>query len=180
MTETEKTIKETGAATAKKKKAMPIQDSTLVKVKSNLFGRLYYVNAVTQEKIVWEQQGDIQVMTIAELRTMKQRQASYFKNQWLVILGVADDEACDASAEDICKYLIINQYYTNYFDQEGFKTAYEWNIAQIDERVPMLSQTAKENLIVALSGFVKDGRLDSRRQIKEFEKLLDCELEDHE
>ena len=52
-----------------------------------------------------------------------------------------------------------------------------WTEAEIAEKVATLSDGARQNLVVALNGFIKDGTLDSRKKIKAFEKALDCELQ---
>lgn len=159
-----------------KKKPVSIKDSDLVKVKSNFHGMLFYKNLVTQEKTIWEKAGEIQIMSIKNLRDMKAQQAGFFKNQWIIILGFADGEECSATVEDICKSLIITQYYENYIDPTSFEDVCGWGESEIAERVAMLSLGAKENLILALNEYIKDGRLDSIRKIKSFEKALDCEL----
>lgn len=174
-------IKETAvvANTKQKKESKPItniSDNVLVKVKSGFHGKLYYKNLITKESTIWERAGDIQVMSMSNLRAMKAQQVAFFKNQWIIILGVAEGESCKATAEDICKALIVSQYYENFIDPSKFDVACNWSEPEITERVSLMSAGAKENLIVALNGFIKSGRLDSIRKIKAFEKALDCEL----
>ena len=171
----------TGVVNNAKQKKEPklitnISDNVLVKVKSGFHGKLYYKNLVTKEPTIWEHAGDIQIMSMSNLRAMKAQQVSFFKNQWVIILGVADGESCKATAEDICRILIVSQYYENFIDPSKFDAACNWNEDEIAEKVSLMSVGAKENLVVALNGFIKSGRLDSIRKIKAFEKALGCEL----
>ena len=170
-------IKETKST---KKSVATISDDVLVKVKSGFHGKLYYKNSVSGEATNWEHQGDIQVMSMRDLRAMKARQVAFFKNQWVIILGVAEGESCTATAQDICKSLVVSQYYENFIDPTNFDSVISWNEAEIAERVSLMSDGAKENLIVALNQYIEDGRLDSIRKKRAFEKALDCELKEFE
>lgn len=162
----------------KKNTVVNISDDVLINVKSGFHGRLSYRNPVTGETTVWEHQGEIQVMTMRELRAMKGRQIAFFKNQWVIIVGVAEGENCKATVEDICRSLIVTQFYTNYIDPCDFQQVCSWSENEIYEKVSMLSAGAKENLTVALNGYIKSGRLDSIKKVKAFEKVLDCKLRD--
>lgn len=170
----------TNKQTAKAAKQLKIDDGVSVKVKSGFYGVLYYRNPRTQESFIWEHVGDVQFLSMSDLKTIKAQNAGYFKNQWLVIVGVADDSDCKASAADICKALAIDIYYKNFIDPTKFEDACAWNDEEIRERVAMLSEGAKQNLIVALNGFISDGTLDSRKKIKAFEKALGCELQNNQ
>lgn len=160
----------------KAKKNIVIPEDTLIKVKSCFYGKLYYKNLITRERIVWERQGEEQIMSLRELRAMRTAQPAFFKNQWIIIVGIADGENCNATTYDICKSLAVSEYYKNFIDPSKFDEVCDWLDSEIEDKVSMLSPGAKENLIVALNGFITDGRLDSIRKIKAFEKALGCEL----
>lgn len=169
-------IKTTEPDKKKENKQVTISEDTLVKVKSGFYGKLYYKNLVTGERVVWENQGEIQTMTVRELRAMRTQQPGFFKNQWLIIAGVADGERCKATPFDICKALVITEYYKNFIDPSNFDQVCDWSDAQIEENVALMSPGARENLIVALNQFIADGRLDSIKKIRTFEKALGCDL----
>lgn len=154
-----------------------IADSVFIKVKSGFHGKLYYKNLTTGETTIWEHAGDIQVMSMRDLRTMKAQQVAFFKNQWIIILGVADGEDCTATPADICRSLIVTQYYENFIDPNKFDAACNWNENEIAERVALMSSGAKENFIIALKGFIQNGQLDSIKKIRAFEKVLDCKFD---
>lgn len=154
-----------------------IEDGISIKVKSGFYGVLCYKNPRSQETFVWEHIGDIQFMSMSDLKTMKAQDVGYFKNQWIVIVGVADDSDCKAKPADIYKALAIDGYYKNFIDPTTFDEVCGWTESEITERVAVLSDGARQNLVVALNGLIKDGTLDSRRKIKAFEKALECNLQ---
>ena len=125
MENTEKTIhasicdeeKVSQKKTVNKPKKIEIRDDVLVDVQSNFHGSLIYKNNVSGESIIWDRVGDIQQISVRELRVMKAQQISFFKNQWIIILGVSAGEECKATSEDICKTLTVNQYYKNYQEE---------------------------------------------------------------
>ena len=174
--ENKKTTKTTEPEKKEQNKQVTISEDTLVKVKSGFYGLLHYKNLVTGEKITWEHQGDVQILPIRELRTMRSQQPGFFKNQWLIIAGVAEGERSKATPADICRHLAITEYYKNFIDPTNFDEACDWSETEIPERIALMTTGAKENLIIALNQFIKEGRLDSIRKIKAFEKALDCDL----
>lgn len=173
---TTKEIVETEIKRNKKTTPLTIPEDTLVKVKSGFYGKLYYKNLVTHERVIWERQGEIQIMTLRELRAMRTTQPAFFKNQWIIIEGVADGEDCNATAYDICKSLAVTEFYKDFIDPSKFNVVCEWSESDIADKINLMSPGAKENLIVALNQFIKNGQLDSIRRIKAFEKALNCDL----
>lgn len=158
-------------------KPVKIDDSVSIMVKSGFYGVLCYKNPRSQETFIWERSGDVQFLSMSDLKAMKAQDVGYFKNQWIVIIGVAEDSDCKAKPADIYKALAIDAYYKNFIDPTTFEAVCGWGETEIAEKVKMLSDGARQNLVVALNGFIKDGTLDSRRKIKAFEKALDCELQ---
>lgn len=115
MDNTKNTVKNTETEARKPKKTgFTIPEDTLIKVKSGFYGKLYYKNLITQERVIWERQGEVQTMTLRELRAMRTAQPAFFKNQWIFIDGVADGEDCQASSYDICKALVVTEFYKDF------------------------------------------------------------------
>lgn len=160
----------------KVQKAIKIDDGVSIKVRSGFYGVLHFKNPRSGETFIWNHIGDIQFLSMGDLKTMKAQDVGYFKNQWISIIGVSDDSNCKAQPSDIYKALAIDVYYKNFIDPASFDAACNWDDREISEKVSMLTEGAKQNLIVALNSFIEDGTLDSRRKIKAFEKALDCEL----
>lgn len=159
-----------------KPKKINIPEDTIIRVKSNFFGSLHYKNPITQTKIKWKRQGEIQLVSLRELRAMRMAQPGFFEKRWIAIEGVANGEECEATVYDICKSLEIIEFYKNYVDPSEFAKACQWSDREIEDRVALMSPAVKENFIVALNTYIADGRLDSLRRIKTFERVLECDL----
>lgn len=161
---------------ASPKKSVKLDDSVLISVKSNTFGGLIYVNPRTGDKTEWNGCGDVQTLTMGDLRAMKGTQRAFFENQWIYIVGVDESGYDDVTAEDIYKSLMVTQYYKNILDPDNYVEMFSWEPHRIKEAVSMMSDGAKMNLVVAANTSIEDGVLDSLRKIQVLEECLGCEL----
>lgn len=155
---------------------MIIPDSALINVKSNSFGKLIFASRKTGERIVWERCGEVQQVTLSTLRTMKLECVGFFKEQWIIPIGFADENAIKFTTADIYKQLFVAQYYKNLVDPSDYESLCSMTPAEIKEKVSFMSDGAKENLAVALNTYIEKGVLDSIKAIKAFEEALGCEL----
>ena len=153
-----------------------IADSALINVRSNVFGELFYVDPVTKEEVSWPQRGDTQTISMSALRHMKNGAIKFFVNNLVLITGFADSNADKYETADIYKSLGIQQYYKNYLDPTNYEEICGWPPSEIRSKVELMSQGAKQQLIVALNTYIEKGVLDSLKAIKTFEEVLDCEL----
>jgi hypothetical protein len=153
-----------------------IDDTAMINVKSNVFGELFFVDPVTKEEVSWPQCGETQVLTMGMLRHMKTGAVKFFVNNLVVITGFADANADKYETADIYKALSIQQYYKNYLDPTHYEDICSWTPSEIKSKTALMSQGAKQQLIVALNTYIEKGVLDSLRAIKAFEEALDCEL----
>lgn len=158
------------------KKAVKLDDSVLISVKSNTFGGLLFVNPRTGDKTEWSECGDVQTLTMGDLRAMKGTQRAFFENQWIFIVGVDESGYDDVTAEDIYKNLMVTQYYKNILDPDNYIEIFSWEPHRIKETISMMSDGAKMNLVVAANTCIEDGTLDSLRKIQVLEECLGCEL----
>lgn len=152
-----------------------IDDNLFVRVKSNVLGGLTFINTISHERTSWAMCGEVQLISMGNLRNMKATQPAFFTNQWVIILGV-EDESLGIKPADIYKSLAITKYYENLVEPSDFEKICGWDEDEIAEKVRLMSDSAKENLTVALIEFIDKGILDSNVQIRAFEKALDCEL----
>lgn len=159
--------------TVKDNKVIKLDETMLINVKSNTFGKLVYVNHRTGERTIWSNAGDIQTMALSELRAMKANQSSFFANQRIVIESTENEEV---TPNDVYKALAVAQYYTNLVESTDFTKINSWTVAQIPEKVAKLTESGKLNLVTALNEYIEEGKLDSVKKIKAFEEALNCEL----
>lgn len=158
------------------KKTIP--DSAMINVKSNVFGKLIFVSKRTGERVEWENCGDIQQVPLSLLRTMKQECIKFFQDQWVILTGFADENEDTFRAADIYEQLYVAQYYKNLVDPSDYVSICSMTVDEINEKVPLMSDGARANLVVALNTYIEKGVLDSMKVIKAFEQALGCELRD--
>lgn len=153
-----------------------IDDYAVINVKSNVFGNLIYIDKKTGEEIRWRSCGEVLPVSFSTLRNMRARSIDFFKNQWVLPIGFADENGEKYTAADIYKALFITQYYKDFVSPSNYEEICSWSPDEIKKRVPLMSSEAKENLTVALNLYIKREILDSRKCIKAFEEALGCEL----
>jgi len=158
--------------------SIKIPDDTVIDVKSNCFGQLLYKGR--DGKTTWNKCGEVQSLTLKELREMKSTTPKFFESQWVVLLGVSSDSECKAKPADVYKSLGITKWYKSLVEPDNFKGICSWDNNTIASKVKLLSKGAKENLIIALNTFISKGILDSRKKIKAFEEALEVSLTEHD
>lgn len=173
---TEQPVVAASAEVPAKREQLRLDDSVLIRVKSNTFGKLVYINKRTGERTVWPHFGEEQSVTMADLRAMKGSQNDFFADNMIVITGCDDDRYADITPEEIYETLLVSKYYKNFLDPDKFGTLYSMSEDVIRERVGQLSRNGRLNLIVALNKAIEDGALDSMKKIRLFEELLNCDL----
>jgi len=160
------------------KKRINLHDGVEVTVKSNVFGELNYINHKTGTHVKWEKYGEPQTLSMADLREMKGSQISFFKENWIILVSVNDEyeDFNDIDIKEVYKNLDITRYYKNIFEIDDINTIFNWSIKDIKEKVPNMSKSMKENIIIRANELIELGVLDSLSKIKALQEVLDCEL----
>lgn len=153
-----------------------LDDSVLIRVKSNTYGQLIYINKRTGDRTEWTQFGEEQSVTMGDLRAMKGTQLPFYADNMIVITGSDDERYPDLTPAEIYDALLVSRYYKNIVDPSNFGNIFSASEDEIRQRVSQMSKNARMNLIVALNTAIQNGTLDSLRKIKLFESLLGCEL----
>ena len=156
--------------------AVKIDDYAVINVKSNVFGKLIYIDKRTGEEITWSTCGAVQPVSFGTLRNMKMSSLAFFKNQWVIPFEFADENAEKYTPADIYKALFIAQYYKDLIEPSDYTQVCSWTPDEIRQKVSMMSKEAKGNLAVALNTYIEKGILDSLKRIKTFEEVLGCDL----
>lgn len=177
---------ETAVSPAKEETAAPakpgqpakvrLDDSVLIRVKSNTYGQLIYVNKRTGDRTEWSRFGEEQSVTMGDLRAMKGTQLPFFSDQMIVVTGCDDERYPDLTPAEIYDALLVSRYYKNIVDPDNFGRIFSASEDETRQWVSQMSSNARMNLIVALNAAIRNGTLDSLRKIKLFEDLLGCEL----
>ncbi len=158
----------------KEEKTTNIDGKTLIAVKSNTYGSLIYVNNRNGESFVWDKAGQVQLISLDDLRTIKQSHIAFFRNQWIIILGVGEAEEANVSVEDIYRSIGAASYYKNIVDITDIETILKWTPKQIAEKAFLLSPIAKNNMTAMLHTYVQNGVIDSISAVRAFEEALGC------
>ena len=162
---------------AVKQAPLKLDDSVLIQVKSNVFGELIYINARTGDRTTWSGCGDVQILSVGDLRAMKGSQRVFFENQWVYLVGIEDAGFEEVSVEDLYKALLLSQYYRSLVNPDNYTEIFSYDLAKRREVIMSMSSASKMNLIVAANTCIADGTLDSLKKIKLLEECLGCELD---
>lgn len=142
-----------------------------IPVRSNVVGKLVYVTKDVNRE--WDNFGDIEYMTLAQLTTLRNTNRKYFENNWICV------EDCDYTADEIYKALSVDKYYEVMKLYGSIEGIFNMPITQMKKVVPTLSKGLKENVVALIKEAYKNGdkRLDSRSAIKAFEEMFNIKLE---
>ena len=151
-----------------------IPEDTLIDVKSNCFGTLLYKGRDGTTN--WSKCGEVQQLSIKELREIKAKSPKFYENQWVVLLGVSSDSNCKAKPADVYKSLGVTKWYQSIVEPSNFNDICSWEPHTIASKIKLMSSGARENLIIALNTYISKGVLDSRKKIKAFEQVLGVAL----
>ena len=159
-------------------KKIKIDDSAIINVRSNTHGKLTYVNHRTGDKYVWGQFGDIQQMTMADLRAMKSNQVGFFANNRIMVTGIESEGYENARPADVYRALFVDRYYKNMLVPTNRFELCKWSVGTIKARVAAMTPALKDSLVITLRAMIANGELDSMKQIRNFELALECELQE--
>lgn len=175
-TEEKAVIREPEQASVPKKRDYKFPDHVMIAVQSNTYGELIYVNQRTGARVSWKEIGDVQPVPMGELRDMRNTQRGFFSNNRIFIVGVEDEDYCDAAPEDVYKALMVSQYYKDVIDPNNVNAIFNLDPNELRIRLSRMSDGAKTNFVVAANEAIRRGRLDSLKKIRVIEECLGCEL----
>ena len=160
------------------KKKLKLDDDVLILVKSNVFGKLIYINHKTGDETQWENYGDVQSISVGDLRAMKAKQLDFFKENWILIVGVEDtsEEFDEVETKEIYDALQVYQYYKNTLCPDDINQVFNWSISDIKNKVPNMTNSVKSSIIIRANELIKSGVLDSIGKVKALEEILGCDL----
>lgn len=155
-----------------------IHDNVYIKVKSNVIGELIYVNVRDGEEFRWHRAGEVLSMPMGALRAMRTSQVNFFRNQWVIILGVdtSMNSECTAKPADIYKALGIVSHYQNIVEPADYEAIISWKPDEVEQRIALMTQSGKDNLAVAIKAYVDNGMLYDLRLIRAFSAALGLDL----
>lgn len=160
------------------KTKLKLDDNVVISVKSNVFGTLIYINHKTGDETVWENMGDTQPLSVADLRAMKAKQLTFFKENWITIDGIedADSDFDDVEVNEIYDALQISQYYKDYICPDNLNVVFNWTVEEIKNKLPRMTKSVKESIAIRANELIKEGILDSISKLNALKEVLGCDL----
>lgn len=160
------------------KKKLKLDDDVVISVKSNIFGKLIYINHKTGDETIWENMGDTQPLSVSDLRAMKAKQIMFFKENWITIDAIedADSDYDDVEVSEIYDALQISQYYKDFICPDNLNVVFNWSVDEIKNKLPRMTRSVKESIAIRANELIKEGILDSISKLKAIEEVLGCEL----
>lgn len=162
--------------TIEKHEKLKLKETDIIQVKSNVQGALIYIDHKTTDETIWGECGDIQALTVKELLSMKAKQPSFFKENWITIVGSDDIDMETYSVMDIYNALNIYKYYEHSFVPEDLNDIFFWTNSELEEKIKLMPETIKQSIIVLVNTKLKNGELDSLKIIKTLENILNCKF----
>ena len=147
--------------------AKDIDLNQMIVVRNGFQGRLIYKSSRTQERFVWSDFGDEQMMELLELRNAKNSYKKYFINNWFMF----DDEYAW-----VTDYLGMGQYYKYALNVDSFDDLFQKSPAEIEKTVAKLSSGQKSSLSYRARQLIAEGEIDSNKAIAALERSLGVEL----
>ena len=158
------------------KSEIKFTEDTMVTIKNNTCGELIYINNKTGDIYRWNQHGDTCDIKIADLREMKNSQRTFYTKNKFSVIGCVDNE--DIEPEEIINYIGIGQYFKADLSPDLYEVINSWSDDKIKEKIPNISISCKQNLIVMLSTMIENEEIDSIRKIRAFETALNTKFND--
>lgn len=168
----------TGAAAIKQKKAAkieepkvePIASDLTVDVASAVNGELIWVSKRTGYKVIWNEFGEKNPLTVADLLDMRNGDRAFFVNNWVTIE--------DPRADEIMKHLGIDKFYKLIKSVDDLdEIILGMDPDKIKTALPKFSYSLKETIILRAQELKNEGRLDSSRRIKALEDGTGMEID---
>ena len=143
-----------------------IRDNDVIAVKS-LVPNVYYTCSKTMDTFIWAEAGDVEEMTFAQLKVMKNKNSGYFTKKWLY-----------PQNEMALKKLGIDSLFVGKFEAKDMKLLYGNDVDAVKEKIGYISASGKEEFTNKVKKAVKQGKIVNIKIIRLLENELDVELMD--
>lgn len=159
-----------------KKKLTPPADDVRVKVRSNQYGRMAFVNSRNGDRTQWSKINEVQEMTVADIRDMKSNAARFLEESWIVVEEIEGPEYEGLTIDQIYDLLVLNKF-ANTGRPRYLSDIVKWDRSEIAEGVQKMSQSTKDNAAVALNTEIQHGNLTDLSLIRTWEEALGMQLD---
>lgn len=164
-------------AAAKAPVAPKLDDSARVRVRSNQYGKMGFVNSRTRDYVEWSGINDVQDMSVGDIRDMKNNSSRFFAESWVCVESIEVPGCEDLSQETVYEALGLSKFLKNPVRPLDLGEIHTWDVSMIQEKVPNMPPNTKDNVAIALNSEIREGRLTDLSLIKAWEKELGRELD---
>lgn len=162
----EKEVKKVEKPKAKPKIPLDLE----VPVVNNTPGTLIYISRRSGGmNASWGEYGDIQYLDIRELISMRNTDKRFFTDNWIGINGSDDGEF---TADDIYKYLRVDNLYTNYIPPERIDEFFGYEPEEMASEIADMTPGMRDVIITELHSRIASGSIDSVSKISALEKAF--------
>lgn len=148
------------------KKEVSLRD--IVYVQSCFHGDLFYKSKRNGSIVEWQCFGEDQPMDVDELMYMRNTQPTFFKEQWVRLVG--------DNADDVFEFLHLDRYCKNNLKFDTFDDVFEMEPAQLELVVKEFAPSLRESFARRAVALVDEGTLDNLRTIKAIERATGFSL----
>ena len=135
------------------KSAKKVALSEVIDVQSCIIGKLIWKSKRTGYKIVWNEYGEKNPMTVEDLLDMRNGDRRFFERNWVILDG--------DRAQDIMDYLQISKYYTVMSDLDKIDDIFTHNPEEIAAIIEKFGDGMKETIARRAAVLISDGKIDS-------------------
>lgn len=160
----------------KTKERLVMKDTDEVVVRSNVFGELIYINDRNGDQIIWENCEEEQVLSVRDIRDMKAKQHSFFKDGWISITDSPDVDFEEYTMKEVYDALQIGRYYNDNLVSFNIDDIFVMSEDALRKKISTMSEGIKRSIVVRANEKIMDGSLDSLKKVKLLEEVLGCEL----
>lgn len=159
--EVKKTVTKKTEPVKKPNKKVPLDE--LVPVASNCMTPLIYVSSRQNGyKVEWENYGDVDYITVAELIAMRGSARRFFTDNWIVI------QDGDYTADEVYERIGVTKLYEDVVTPETIKDLFNESTTVISKKMAKMSDGLKRTVYNYAVKLKDDGEFDS---IKKFELI---------
>ena len=144
------------------KKRVQVDLNDIVYVQSCFHGNLFYKSKRNGSIVEWQQFGEDQPMDVDELMYMRNTQPTFFKEQWVRLVG--------DNADDVFTFLHLDRYCKNNLKFDSFDDVFEMNPAEIEMTVKEFAPSLRESVARRAKELCDDETLCDIKTIKAIER----------
>lgn len=149
-------------------KKVEVSLNDIVYVQSCFHGNLFYKSKRNGSIVEWQQFGEDQPMDVDELMYMRNTQPTFFKEQWIRLVG--------DNADDVFAFLHLDRYCKNNLKFDSFDDVFAMEPDEIEMTVKAFTPSLRESFARRALELVESGELENLKKIKAIERVSGYDL----